>query len=64
MLHTEKKDCLKSFWESLREYAMDINNFKMKKKLLTKELHKTYGNSKFCYICKEKCQNKTAKNEK
>ena len=32
------KDCMKKFFEYLREHAMKINNFKKKKmKLLTKE---------------------------
>ena len=39
------KDCMKKFWEFLREQAMKIINFKKKKiKLLTKELQESYEN--------------------
>ena len=45
------KDCIKKFCKSLREYALEIINFKTKKtKLLAKEQH-----------CKEKVENKYAK---
>ena len=48
------KDFMKNFWESLREHAMRIINFKNKKmKLLTNEQQKSYQNPKICYICKE-----------
>ena len=33
-------------------------------KLLTKEQQKSYENTKICYICKEKLENKYLKNEK
>ena len=62
-----KKDYLKNFCEYLTEYAMEINNLKMKKamKFLTKEQHILYENSKFCYICKKKkSESKSARNEK
>ena len=37
------KDCIKKFWEFLREQVMKIINFKKKKiKLLTKELQESY----------------------
>ena len=37
------KDCIKNFWEFLREQVMKIINFKKKKiKLLTKELQESY----------------------
>ena len=37
---------------------MKIINFKKKKmKLLTKEQETSYGNSKICYLCKEKFEN-------
>ena len=46
------KDCMKQFCESLREHAMEIINFKeKKKKLLTKEQQGSYGNGKISYIC-------------
>ena len=41
------KDCTKEFCESLREYAVEIINFKKKKvNLLTKERQKLYQNAK------------------
>ena len=59
------KDCMKKFSEYLREYAMDIINFKKKKmRLLTKGQKESYENEKICYICKEKFENKHVKNKK
>ena len=59
------KDCMKKFCESLTEYAMKIINFKKKKmKLLTKEQQESYENTKICYICKEKFENKYLKDKK
>ena len=53
------KDCMKRFCEFLRGHSMKRINFKKKKmKLLTKEKQESYGNSKICYICKEKFGNK------
>ena len=44
---------------------MNIINFKKKKmKLLTKGQHESYENSKICYICKEKFENKYVKDKK
>ena len=44
---------------------MEIINFKKKKmKLFTNELQKSYENAKICYICKEKFNNKHAKDKK
>ena len=44
---------------------MKIINFKKKKmKLLTKEQKESYENSKICYICKEKFENKYLKYKK
>ena len=49
---------MNKFCELLREYAMEIINFKKKKlKLLTKEQQELYENIKICYICKEKFEN-------
>ena len=48
--------------ESLREHVMKIINFK--KKISTKEQQESYENAKFCYICKEKFQNKYLKDRK
>ena len=61
------KDCIKKFYEFLREDAMEKINFKKKKwsfnksinkRILTKEQHKSYENSKICYIYKEKFERK------
>ena len=52
------KGCMK-FCESLREHAMKIIK---KMKLLTKDQPKSYENTKICYICKEKLENKYLKN--
>ena len=50
---------MKRFWEFLREHSMKRINFKKKKmKLLTKGKQESYGNSKICYISKEKFGNK------
>ena len=50
---------MNKFCELLREYAMEIINFKKKKmKLLTKDQQELYANIKICYICKEKFENK------
>ena len=49
------KDCMKKFWELLKEYAMKTINFKMKKmKLLTRAQQKPYETAKICYIFKKK----------
>ena len=43
---------------------MEIINFKKKKmKLFTNELQKSYKNAKICHLCKEKLNNKHAKNK-
>ena len=44
---------------------MKIINFKMKKmKLLTNKQHESDENAKICYICKEKVEDKYAKDKK
>ena len=59
------EDCMKKFCEFLREYAMEIINFKKKKmKLFTKEQQESYENAKICSICKEKFENKYFKDRK
>ena len=60
------KDCMKRFYESLREqHALKVINFKKKKmKLLTKDQHESYENTNICYICKEKFENKYLKDNK
>ena len=59
------KDFKKIFCESLRGHTMKIINFKKKKmKLITKEQQESYKNTKICYFCKEKCENKYLKDKK
>ena len=49
------EDCLKKFWESLKELAMKIVNFEKKKILpLTNKGHESYAGQEFCHICREK----------
>ena len=50
------KDCMKTFFEYLREHAMKLINLKKenKMKLLAKEQQESQENAKICYICKEK----------
>ena len=56
---------MKKFFESLREHAMKIINFKKKKiNLLTKELQESYENAKICYIYKETFEIKNLKDKK
>ena len=58
------KDCMKSVCEFLRDHAMKIIDFKKKKmKLFKKKLQESYENSKTCYICKEKFENKYLKDK-
>ena len=45
---------MKKFWESLREHAMKMINFKKSMKLLTKEQQESYENAKICHIWKKK----------
>ena len=53
------KDCMNKFCEFLRYYAMKIINLKKKKKeVIKKEQQESYENAKFCFICKEKFENK------
>ena len=55
---------MKRLCESLREYAVKINNLKKKDKLLTKEQQESYEKAKICYIGKEKFENKYLKGKK
>ena len=58
------KDWMKKFCESLIEHIMEIINFKKKKlKLLGKKQQGSYENGKICYICKEKINDKYAKDK-
>ena len=53
------KDCMKKFCESLRQHAMRVIIFKMKKmKLLIKERQKSYVNAKICEISKQNVERK------
>ena len=52
------KDCMKTFFESLREHAMKIIKFKKKKiKLLRREQQESYENAKYLSYLKEKFEN-------
>ena len=52
-------DCMKKFCESLRQHAMSVIIFKMKKmKLLIKERQKSYVNAKICEISKQNFERK------
>ena len=57
------KDCMKYFCKSLREHAMKIINFEKKMKLLTNKQQKSYENAKICDVCKEKFEDKYAKDK-
>ena len=57
------KDCMRKFYESFREHAMKIINFK-KMKLLTKLQQELFENANVCYICKEKFENKYLKGKR
>ena len=49
------KDCIRKFYESLREDAMKKLILKRNKmKLLTKEQQELYDHTKICFICIEK----------
>ena len=59
------KDCKKMFFESLREQAMKMINFKKKKmKLLTKKQQEFYKNAIICYICTENFENEYIKDKR
>ena len=61
----QRYKCMKKVYESLREHAMKIINFETKKmKLLTKEHQESCENTKICYVCKEKFENKYVKGKK
>ena len=52
------KDCIKFFFESLRQHATKIIVKRKEIKLLTKAPWKLYENAKIWYICKVKLENK------
>ena len=55
------KDFLKKFCESLRVDEIKMIDLKKKKKLLTKELQKSYENATMCCICQENLEKKYVK---
>ena len=56
---------MKNFCKSLREHAKKtINSKKKKMKLLTKEQQESCKNTKICYVCEEKVENKSLKDKK
>ena len=55
------KGFLKKFCESLRVDEIKMIDLKKKKKLLTKELHKSYENATMCCICQENLEKKYVK---
>ena len=59
------KDCLKTFCDSLKEYAKNIIIFeKNKLLLLTKKIElKSYHEAKVCYICEKGILEKFAKDK-
>ena len=57
-------DCMKKFYKSSREYAVEMIDFKKKKvRLLTNEQRESYKNAKICYICQEEFEDKYAKDK-
>ena len=58
------KDCMKKLCEPLREHAVEIINFKKKKmEPLRNKQQKSYENTKNCYVCKDKFEDKHAKDK-
>ena len=56
---------MEKFCQFVREHAMKVIDLKKKKmKLLTKEQQESCENTKICYICKEKFENKYLKDKK
>ena len=55
-------DCMKRFYECLREHAMKIINFKTKQQ---KNINnkKSYENANICYICWEKIEDRWARDK-
>ena len=53
------EDCMKKFWESLRERALKIINFEKKKNdTITKEQQELHEKAKICYISKKEFKHK------
>ena len=55
---------MKKFCKYFRDHAMKIVNFKKKKKILTNEQQESNENAKISYICKEKFEDKNAKDKR
>ena len=50
-----RKDCMKKFCTSLREYAKNIIDFEKKKKIpLIKEEQRSHQDQKLCYVCRKR----------
>ena len=65
MMYIELKIARKRFVNTLREHTMEMIDFKKKKmKSLIKEPQESFENAKIYYICKEKSENKYAKDKK
>ena len=46
------EDCMRKVCESLRDHAMKMNNFEIKKMMnLTNKQQESYEKTKICYIC-------------
>ena len=58
------KDCIRTFFKSLRHYATKIILKRKKMKLLTTEQQESSKNGKLCYICQERYENKYVKGKK
>ena len=58
------KDYMKKFCKYFRDHAMKIVNFKKKKNILTNEQQESNENAKISYICKEKFEDKNAKDKR
>ena len=59
------KDCMKKFYESLREHPMKIINFNKKKnEVINKRAAGIHENAKAFYICKENFENEYLKDKK
>ena len=54
-------ECIKRFYESLREHAMQIINFKTEQKTINNK--ESYENANICYICWEKVEDRQARDK-
>ena len=57
-------DCMKNFFESLKDLAVKMINFEKKKTIpSTKEQQESYKQTKICYICKKMFVHKCTSNK-